>query len=300
MKKTFLFLTLFLTILACSVRAQVPVFTEGFEETSLPAGWTIIDADQDGNNWEHISVQGDLSSGHTGSGAYASYSFENATFNALTPDNWLITPAIVLSGTSSLTYWFMVSQSYPADHYGVYVSTTSATDTSAFTLLYEETPTAAHGTWTMRTVDLTSYAGNTVYIAFRHFNCTDEFLLVLDDITVYSTSSESVLMVTPETISFGSVEINTTSTVQTVHVVANNISETVFASVAAPFEISADNTTFGSTATLPVGGGDLYVRYSPTATGANQDTLTITAGSFSQTVVLSGYCFNCSNIKTKY
>ena len=296
MKKTFLFLTLFLTILACSVRAQVPVFTEGFEDTSLPTGWTIIDADQDGNNWEHISVQGDLSSGHTGTGAYASYSYEDSTYEALTPNNWLVTPAIALSGTSSLTYWFMVAQSYPADHYGVYVSTTSATDTSAFTLLYEETPTAAHGTWTMRTVDLTSYAGNTVYIAFRHFNCTDEFLLVLDDITVYSTSSESVLMVTPETISFGGVEINTTSTVQTVHVVANNISETVFASVAAPFEISADNTTFGSTATLPVGGGDLYVRYAPTATGASQDTLTITAGSFSQTVILSGYCFNCSSI----
>ena len=246
MKKTFLFLTLFLSMLTFGVRAQVPIFTESFEGTSLPTGWTIIDADQDGNNWEHISVQGDLSSGHTGTGAYASYSYENSTYDALTPNNWLVTPAIELSGTSSLTYWFTVAESYPGDHYGVYVSTTSATDTSAFTLLFEETPTAAHGTWTMRTVDLTSYAGNTVYIAFRHFNCTDQFLVVLDDITVYSTSSESVLMVTPEELSFGSVELNITSSAQTVHVVANNIPGTVSASVAAPFEISADNTTFGS------------------------------------------------------
>ena len=281
-------------MLTFGVRAQVPVFTEGFEETSLPTGWTIIDADQDDNNWEHISVQGDLSSGHTGTGAYASYSFENATYDALTPDNWLVTPAIALSGTSSLTYWFIVAQAYPSDHYGVYISTTSATDTSAFTLLYEETPTAANGVWTMRTVDLTSYAGNTVYIAFRHFNCTDQFVLVLDDITVYSTSSESVLVATPEEISFGSVEINTTSSVQTVQVIANNITETISASVATPFEISADNSSFGSSATLPVGGGDLYVRYAPTATGAHQDTLTITAGTFSQTVVLSGFCFDCS------
>ena len=296
MKKTFLFLTLFLTMLTFGVRAQVPVFTEGFEGTSLPTGWTIIDADQDGNNWEHISVQGDLSSGHTGSGAYASYSYDNSTYDALTPNNWLVTPAIALSGTSSLTYWFIVAQSYPADHYGVYVSTTSATDTSAFTLLYEETPTSANGTWTMRTVDLTNYSGNTVYIAFRHFNCTDQLVLVLDDITVYSTSSESILMVTPEAISFGSVGINTTSSAQTVQVVANNIAGTVSASVAAPFEVSADNLTFGSTATLPVGGGDLYVRYAPTATGANQDTLTITAGTFTQTVLLSGNCYDCSNI----
>ena len=293
MKKTFLFLTLFLTMLTFGVRAQVPVFTEGFEGTSLPTGWTIIDADQDGNNWEHISVQGDLSSGHTGTGAYASYSYENSTYDALTPNNWLVTPAIELSGTSSLTYWFTVAVSYPGDHYGVYVSTTSATDTSAFTLLFEETPTAANGTWTMRTVDLTSYAGNTVYIAFRHFNCTDQFVLVLDDITVYSTSSESILMVTPEELSFGSVELNATSSAQTIHVVANNIPGTVSASVAAPFEISADNTTFGSTATLPVGGGNLYVRYAPTATGTHQETITITAGTFSQTVAVSGYCFDC-------
>ena len=296
MKKTFLFLTLFLTMLTFGVRAQVPVFTEGFEGTSLPSGWTIIDADQDGNNWEHISVQDDLSYGHTGTGAYASYSYDEVTTDELTPDNWLVTPAIALSGTSSLTYWFLVHQNYPADHYGVYVSTTSATDTSAFTLLFEETPTAVNGVWTMRTVDLTSYAGNTVYIAFRHFNCSDELLIVLDDITVYSTSTESVLVATPEEIAFGSVEINTTSSVETVQVIANNISETISASVATPFEISADNSSFGNTATLPVGGGDLYVRYAPTATGTHQDTLTITAGSFSQTVAVSGYCFDCSNI----
>ena len=293
MKKTLLFLTLFLMMLTFGANAQVPVFTEGFEGTTLPSGWTIIDADQDGNNWEHISVQGDLSSGHTGTGAYASYSYENSTYDALTPDNWLVTPAIALSGTSSLTYWFIVAQGYPADHYGVYVSTTSATDTSAFTLLFEETPTSANGTWTMRTVDLTNYAGNTVYIAFRHFNCTDQLVLILDDITVYSTSSESILMVTPEAISFGSVGINTTSPVQTVQVVANNIATTVSASVTAPFEISADSTSFGSTATLPVGGGNLYVRYAPTDTGANQAILTVTAGTFSQTVTLSGFCFDC-------
>ena len=96
-------------VLTFGVRAQVPIFTEGFEGTTLPLGWTIIDADQDGNNWEHISVQGDLSSGHTGTGAYASYSYDNSTYDALTPDNWLISPAIALSGTSSLTYWFIVA-----------------------------------------------------------------------------------------------------------------------------------------------------------------------------------------------
>ena len=136
MKKTLLLLPLLLAMLAFSGKAQITVFSEGFEDGDLPTGWTLIDADQDGNNWEHISVQGDLSSGHTGTGAYASYSYDEVTTDELTPDNWLVTPAIALSGTSSLTYWFLVHQNYPADHYGVYVSTTSATDIDCLSILW--------------------------------------------------------------------------------------------------------------------------------------------------------------------
>ena len=37
MKKTVLFLTLFIAMLTFGVRAQIPVLTEGFEGTSIPA-----------------------------------------------------------------------------------------------------------------------------------------------------------------------------------------------------------------------------------------------------------------------
>ena len=282
-------------MLTFGVRAQIPVFTEGFEGTSIPAGWTTIDADQDGYGWEHSSVQGDVP-GYTGSGAVASYSYDNHTYNALTPDNWLITPAISLNGTSSLSFWFVVASSYPGDHYGVYVSTTSATDPTAFTLLYEMTPTSANGAWTQQTVDLTSYAGNSVYIAFRHFNCTDMLLIALDDITVSTMTTEPTLTATPSALDFGIVNPNDYSAVATVQVQPYNSTASIAATVGAPFEISTDSISFASTASLPAAGGTLYVRYAPTAEGTHQDSIVLTAGSLSCTVMLNGTCIDCSNI----
>ena len=40
------------------------------------------------------------------------------------------------------------------------------------------------GNWYLYTVDLSSYAGQTGYIAIRHFNCTDYFYLDVDDISL--------------------------------------------------------------------------------------------------------------------
>ena len=42
--------------------------------------------------------------------------------------------------------------------------------------------TRAQGSWHQYTVDLSDYAGEGRYIAIRHFNCTDMFILDVDDI----------------------------------------------------------------------------------------------------------------------
>jgi hypothetical protein len=49
--------------------------------------------------------------------------------------------------------------------------------------VYEETLSAGE-TMFGRTVDLSAYAGQTIYILFRHYNCTDENALVLDNVVV--------------------------------------------------------------------------------------------------------------------
>ena len=289
------FLLMFCALFAMTffAKAQVPVLTEDFEGGSIPSGWTTIDANNDGFGWEHSSVQEDIE-GHNSTGSIVSYSYDNGAYAALTPDNWLISPAITLSGTSSLSFWFVVAQSYPADHFGVYISTTSATDTTAFTSIFDYTPTSANGNWTQQTIDLTSYAGNTVYIAFRHFDCTDQFILALDDIVVYSGTTETVLTVNPASINFGMVSPNEHSAVASVLVTGYNTTSTISATVNSPFEVSNDNTYFGTTTTLPAAGDTLYVRYSPTTEGTDNGTVTLTSGTATASVTLTGTAVNCN------
>ena len=77
---------------------------------------------------------------------------------------------------------------YPAEHFGVAVSTTGNTDANDFTIVWEEDMTAkAAGSWHYYDVDLRDYQGQDIYVAIVHFNCTDQFMLNIDDVTLYRT-----------------------------------------------------------------------------------------------------------------
>jgi hypothetical protein len=179
MKKLFTFLTVMFAFVALNAQ----IFSEDFE-AGLPDTWTTIDADGDGNQWYDLVNEGspDVITGHSGVGLLTSASYSGS---ALTPDNWVITPQINLTGVSHVSLW--VSGQDPAwsgEHYGIYVSTTG-TAAANFTLLFEETlpATETERTWYNRQISLAAYSGN-VYIAVRHFNCTNMFRLNLDDVTV--------------------------------------------------------------------------------------------------------------------
>jgi hypothetical protein len=175
-----------------ATRDRVNIFEEGFEFSSnaLENGWTSVDQDGDGNNW---FVYGNESVGSTVShgGEYAIASASWASGSALTPNNWLISPAIDLttqSGTIKAAYFIKGQDpSWFGEHYKVCVSTTTA-DVASFTATaYEETIPAAD--WNERTIDLSSYAGETIYLAFVHYNVSDMFYIVLDDLSVYVDQS---------------------------------------------------------------------------------------------------------------
>lgn len=183
-------------VYSCGSAVNIP-FAENFDG-GINECWTILDADGDGYSWESSAnpvsyfVPGtDLSgNGHNGSTGFAlSGSYSNVTSEALTPNNWLITPMINLSENATLKFWVNAQDAnYSAEHYGVYVSTTG-TNPSDFTLLFEETIDANggprdQGAWKQKTANLSNYTGQTVRIAFRHFNCTDEFVFNLDDVEI--------------------------------------------------------------------------------------------------------------------
>lgn len=155
--------------------------TEDFE-AELSEDWTIIDLDGDGYSWTQL--MNERMSTHSGIGCIVSQSYIN-NVGALTPDNWLISPLAVLSGTFS--FWACGQDAdYCAEHFQVYVST----DGNNFEAVSDEF--VATGEMTQYSVDLSSYNGVDGYIAIRHFNVTDMYYLNVDDIT-YTMSSGSVV-----------------------------------------------------------------------------------------------------------
>ena len=87
------------------------------------------------------------------------------------------------------------------EHFGIYVSTASNSNTTSFTLLNEWT--LPDDDWHEYSVDLSAYAGQTGYIAVRHYNCTDQFLLLVDDFeldTDHATTIEMPVTITPATV----------------------------------------------------------------------------------------------------
>lgn len=111
-------------------------------------------------------------------------------------------------------------------------------------------------------------------------------------------SSDPVIAALPSELSFVA-ENNTNSEAQIVTINAANLTGNITASVAAPFEVSSDNTTFGTSATIASDGGSLYVRFSPTTMGNANGTITISStGVENVTIALSGYAYDCGTAIT--
>ena len=154
--------------------------------------WTTIDADGDSYNWT-LSPIGEGYGRNGSDGVVMSYSYSNYS-GALNPNNYLVSPKIAITANNHYVTFYAAAldESYPADHFGLAVSTTTAT-TSAFTMLQEWTMTAKQGGWHEFSVDLNTFIGQDIYIAIRHFNSQDNFCLCVDDIFVGSQVKDPLL-----------------------------------------------------------------------------------------------------------
>ncbi len=147
-----------------------------------------MDSDGDTQEWFLLGA------GHESSQSAASASYGNT--GALTPDNWMISPAIDLTAagaSTTLEFWRKAQdQAWPSEKYSVYISTAGNavadfTGADGATLIDAEV-VVADG-WQVRSLSLADYVGNTVYIAFRHHDCTDNFLLDIDDVLVFENNT---------------------------------------------------------------------------------------------------------------
>lgn len=190
--------TLFIAGLQPATAQQV-ILQENFESLSatqaLPKGWTQFSTDGDAYGWAMNAGMADLTCGGRGGGrciASASYAYDDG---ALHPDNYLVTP--MLTDAAKVVY-YVCAQDVTAiqEHYAVMASKTS-TAASDFSIVYEETLSnkpsktssmahvikKAQSDWIKREVELPA---GTKYVAFRHFNSSDNFVICLDDVTIYN------------------------------------------------------------------------------------------------------------------
>ena len=174
-----------------------------FEDAAT--GWGTIDANRDGETWDLGSnLWGDEPRYvHGGKDCLASISYSNS-LGSITPDNWTVSPAVTIpENGAKLSYY--IAAFHPerfAEHYSLYITTDASTvdkikETTPVTEETIETPADQDeakgyvGGWELREVDLTPYAGKTIYLAFRHYDCTGQYILRLDDVFIYT--NESVL-----------------------------------------------------------------------------------------------------------
>ena len=158
---------------------------ETFDE-GIPSTWTLIDADGDKQTWwASYGVSFETPPGNGGTDCALSESFSNDMMSALKPDNYMVTPAIeVPNATYTLTWYVAASDpEFPADKYSVYAGTLEG---GKFSPIGDalHTEVISSGDFQERSVSLEAYKGQTIYIAFRHYDCTDEFMMKLDDVMI--------------------------------------------------------------------------------------------------------------------
>lgn len=98
-------------------------------------------------------------------------------------DDWMITPAINLTGNATLTWDEEAQDPNFPDGYEVLLSTTGTSVPGDFTNVLYTTAAASGGVWTTQSADLSAYTGETVYIAWRN-NSTDQFVLMINNVKV--------------------------------------------------------------------------------------------------------------------
>lgn len=154
--------------------------TEDFTN-GVPTGWENIDADGDGFAWQDwlYDQYGGIMQGD---GVIMSASYLN-TIKELTPDNYLVTPKLWIEDGAKISYEVgAVDASFYNDHYAVLVGTVeNGVFVSKGTIVEEDVPSP---NTTTRSFDLSQYKGQELSIAFRHFDCTDVYIMTIDNVKI--------------------------------------------------------------------------------------------------------------------
>jgi len=172
------------------------IINETFDPTAALVT-SIKDLDGDGNNWGLGATTNTI-------GFDTNFAFSRSWISpstALNPDNIIYTPTAftIPSGNSNLSFAIGTTQAAPyhLEHYSVYLTTVNPSTFTTATL-NSQTPVinnavlAAGAQKNTITADVSSYAGQTVYLVFRHHNTFDQNWIMLDDILIANVGTTGV------------------------------------------------------------------------------------------------------------
>ena len=173
--------------------------SENFDDASvIDLCWNLIDGDNDQNNW----YWWEYSEFYGGYKCLASNSFYTST-GSLTPDNWIISYPIDLSSYSAsdnITISWKVRgelAGFAHEYYTIYAATNnslSAFESSSVKRGEYVDEVGGDGVFVSRTLNISTLAGNTAYIAFRHHNSTNEYNINIDDVSITAGGSSGCLL----------------------------------------------------------------------------------------------------------
>lgn len=172
----------------------LPVMEDFNDPNVINVCWNLIDGDGDGNDW----YWREYGSSYGGYKCLVSRSWSSSQGD-LNPDNWIYSYAIDLTSFNTsenieLTWKIRgENATFAHEYYTVYAATGNQISN------FESSPVnnggeyadevGAVGVFVTRSLDISSLAGNMVYVAFRHENISGpQFILNLDDVSV-STST---------------------------------------------------------------------------------------------------------------
>ena len=268
MKKIFTLFVAFLTLAFCA-KAQVTIILEAHDVWGDGSGYQLLlDADHTAYGTTIPATGGLTTSGDAPASVYAEFEYK-IPVNA---DGSLTTTNIVFDGADTITipagtYDFCVTNPTPGDRMWI----------------------AGEG----RADDYVFVDGGTYHFTVAMNGSGDQ-------VTILHIPTVPTIMPNVTSLDFGNVALGTSKD-ELITLTNYLLTTTVTATTTAPYSISTDGTTFGTTATIAAAGGTLYVRYAPTATGTSNGTVTLTStGASNVTVNLTGNGLDCSDNSIPY
>ncbi len=147
---------------------------EDFEGTFPPAGWTLTQTGAtDDPGWQQTMARAN-------SGSYSAYHNDDSTTgNSI---SWMILPQVTVpASNAALTFWQNQNYSTWVTYHGIWVST--ATDDPADFVELVELGAGTEDTWEEKVIDLSGYANQDIYLAFRYEgDYSDEWYV--DDVSI--------------------------------------------------------------------------------------------------------------------